>query len=1262
MKKILGLFLFVIFYQVGAQTYPMSSANNGQTIVTCTGTFTDDGGAGANYSNNITDRTLTFCTANPGELLRFNFTSFNTEANYDILEIFNGPTATGMPAQTLSGNLGAFVFISNQPGGCVTFRFNSDFGVNRPGWVADISCVEPCVAPTAVLADTATEEICASSAVAPGDLTVNFDASGSYSNDSYTISSYEWNWGDGTTSVTTTPVTTHTFPDDPGIYTVTLKVRTNNTGTDPLGCLSSNTAVKLVMVLPPPNFEGSTEGPITISCGDTVELTGIAGSQIITQEPPPNVGSEISLPDGDGVSYYSYLDLTGYFPPGATLSASCFPEIMIELEHSFAGDLWIDLIAPTGEEVRLFNGYGPFGGQKFGWCVNGADNLQPGCVAPYHIVSSGGINWGAAEGYTNTTQTCDVYPGPCESGQYFLQGATFNSSGSFNSLVGAELNGVWVLKISDEWAIDDGFISSWSISFPGDCYSDLETETPILDGGLWTHTGAGPAVPTSQTVANEPILPTGMDPCPGEADCTGNQLSNTITVGPFNQAGTYVYSFNVTDEYGCEFVHEVEIIVEGVETEFEEIQTEYCQNATPEPLPSVSANGVQGTWSPAVIDTSVVGGPTIYTFTPDSDECGSIYEIEVTITELLQTDFTINQEYCQDDEADTLPLISNQGYAGTWFPAEINTSEFGVFTYTFTPDDVCVETFEIEITINERLIPAFTEIEPICQNTTPPALNLTSNNGIPGTWLPAVIDTNVDPGEYEYVFTPDEGECATPLTIIITISEEQAVDINLPNTYCEGSAPDNLPTVLDNGVIGHWIPAIIDTNTLGTSTYTFYPDDGQCALETPFVIEIYPNPELNPVAIQEICDDDFDGVYETDLTDLNVALGGGTGITYIYYGSLADFNNDNPIPAGQLNNYQFTSLPATIYVVGQSGEGCRSAEIPVQFLAQDIVPHNSGPFGPIEYCPEDTVDLTQFTGNIGGGGADYNYYNTLNDARNQTNQINNPATFTPGTTQTSVFVRLNMTGYCPAFVEILIERLPTPTLQISESSMILCEGDSFEASATSDDPNATFEWTFEDGTVMTGAVQTIDQIGTYTVVAFSADGCISEERTLTVSLPSTPVITGIEMGNNFVIVSAANNSEGPLEYSLDGVLWQSTPQFNNLIPGETYTIWVRSRGCMIEKYDLTLLSVPNLISPNNDGKNDTWTIRGIEATPGATIKIFDRYGKIFVDTNFEGNYEWNGKYLGNNVPSGDYWYILHIPSDGILAERKFVGHISVRNQ
>src|SRR5690606_29750623 len=199
---------------------------------------------------------------------------------------------------------------------------------------------------------------------------------------------------------------------------------------------------------------------------------------------------------------------------------------------------------------------------KFGYCVNGADNLQPGCVAPYHIVNSGGMNWAATAGPSGPTGSCPAYTGNCESGNYFLQDGTFNSSQSMNSLVGAELNGVWILKMSEEWAIDEGCIGYWSISFPGDCYTDLETETPIFSGGLWTDDGNGPAVPTPQTVTDNPYNPTGLDPCPGDADCSGNQLSNTITVGPFNNGGTYTYTFTVTDEFGCEYEKEVVINVD----------------------------------------------------------------------------------------------------------------------------------------------------------------------------------------------------------------------------------------------------------------------------------------------------------------------------------------------------------------------------------------------------------------------------------------------------------------------------------------------------------------------------------------------------------------------------------------------------------------------------------------------------------------------------------------------------------------------------
>ena len=101
---------------------------------------------------------------------------------------------------------------------------------------------------------------------------------------------------------------------------------------------------------------------------------------------------------------------------------------------------------------------------------------------------------------------------------------------------------------------------------------------------------------------------------------------------------------------------------------------------------------------------------------------------------------------------------------------------------------------------------------------------------------------------------------------------------------------------------------------------------------------------------------------------------------------------------------------------------------------------------------------------------------------------------------------------------------------------------------------------------------------------------------------------------------------------------------------------------MVTSYKVVILDVSNFVSPNGDGYNDFWEIRGIEVTPNATIQIFDRYGKIFVDTNFDGNYVWDGKYNGSAMPSGDYWYIMEIPSDGIVAAKKFVGHISIRNQ
>lgn len=71
------------------------------------------------------------------------------------------------------------------------------------------------------------------------------------------------------------------------------------------------------------------------------------------------------------------------------------------------------------------------------------------------------------------------------------------------------------------------------------------------------------------------------------------------------------------------------------------------------------------------------------------------------------------------------------------------------------------------------------------------------------------------------------------------------------------------------------------------------------------------------------------------------------------------------------------------------------------------------------------------------------------------------------------------------------------------------------------------------------------------------------------------------------------------------------------------------------------------ISPNNDGRNDTWHIVGIEQFPDNTVQVFNRWGNlVFEQKSYTNGSAWNGQWNGKDLPDGTYFYLIELGVEG----------------
>ena len=254
-----------------------------------------------------------------------------------------------------------------------------------------------------------------------------------------------------------------------------------------------------------------------------------------------------------------------------------------------------------------------------------------------------------------------------------------------------------------------------------------------------------------------------------------------------------------------------------------------CAGSSLNALPTTSNNGITGTWSPALDNTQT----TVYTFTPTAGQCAASTTMTITVDPLVTPTFDAVAAICAGSNLNALPVTSNNGITGTWAPALDNTQ---TTIYTFTPTaGQCAVSTTMTITVNPLVTPTFNAVAAICAGSSLNALSTTSNNGITGTWSPALDNTQTT----VYTFTPTAGQCAKATTMTITVNPLVTPTFDAVAAICAGSSLSALPVTSNNGITGTWTPALDNTQT---TVYTFTPTAGQCATTATLTITVIAKP------------------------------------------------------------------------------------------------------------------------------------------------------------------------------------------------------------------------------------------------------------------------------------------------------------------------------------------------------------------------------------------------------------------------------------
>lgn len=200
-------------------------------------------------------------------------------------------------------------------------------------------------------------------------------------------------------------------------------------------------------------------------------------------------------------------------------------------------------------------------------------------------------------------------------------------------------------------------------------------------------------------------------------------------------------------------------------------------------------------------------------------------------------------------------------------------------------------------------------------------------------------------------------------------------------------------------------------------------------------------------------------------------------------------------------------------------------------------------------------------------------------------------------------------------------------------------------------PPYTYNWSNSATTSTINNLKT----GLYTITVSDSKGCVKTE-TIGINDPFQPVILiadtqDVSCRDNHdgkIAILNIENAKAPYAYAWTN---SSTDYYINQLDSGNYSITVTdANGCMVLRdfhigmKDCDCIIIYNVITPDGNGKNDTWKIENINLYPKAEVKVFNRWGTLVYSKSNGYDNTWDGKYNGDLLDSGDYYYVVILNS------------------